>query len=53
MGLMPERIKYLAAAGTMLGHINAGKIQQVGEKIAAVRCTFAVVKEFSGLSEAA
>jgi uncharacterized protein (DUF362 family) len=53
MGLMPERIKYLAAAGTMLGHIKDDKIQQVGENIAAVRSKFAVVKEFSGLSEAA
>jgi uncharacterized protein (DUF362 family) len=53
MALMPERIKYLAAAGTMLGHINADKIQQLGEEIAAVRSKFAVVKEFSGLSEAA
>jgi len=53
MGLRPERIKYLAAAGTMLGHIKADKIQQVGENIAAVRSKFAVVKEFSGLSEAA
>jgi len=53
MGLLPERIKYLAAAGTMLGHIKADKIQQVGENIAAVRSKFAVVKEFSGLSEAA
>src|SRR6202140_4165909 len=53
MGLLPERIKYLASAGTMLGHINADKIQQVGENIAAVRSKFAVVKEFSALSEAA
>jgi uncharacterized protein (DUF362 family) len=53
MGLLPERIKYLAAAGTMLGHINADKIQQVGENISAVRSKFAVVKEFSALSEAA
>jgi uncharacterized protein (DUF362 family) len=53
MGLMPERIKYLAAAGTMLGHINADKIQQVGEVIAALRSKFAVVKEFSALREAA
>jgi uncharacterized protein (DUF362 family) len=53
MGLMPERIKYLAAAGTMLGHINADKIQQVGEVIAALRSTFAVVKEFIALREAA
>jgi uncharacterized protein (DUF362 family) len=53
MGLLPERIKYLAAAGTMLGHINVDKIQQVGEVIAALRSKFAVVKEFSVLSEAA
>jgi uncharacterized protein (DUF362 family) len=53
MGLLPERIKYLAAAGTMLGHINVDKIQQVGEVIAALRSKFAVVKEFSALSEAA
>jgi uncharacterized protein (DUF362 family) len=53
MGLMPERIKYLAAAGTMLGHINVDKIQQVGEAIAALRSKFAVVKEFNALSEAA
>jgi uncharacterized protein (DUF362 family) len=53
MGLMPERIKYLAAAGTMLGHINVDKIQQVGEAIAALRSKFAVVREFSALREAA
>jgi uncharacterized protein (DUF362 family) len=53
MGLMPERIKYLAAAGTMLGHVNANKIQQVGENIDTVRSKFAVVKEFSSLREAA
>jgi uncharacterized protein (DUF362 family) len=53
MGLLPERIKYLAAAGTMLGHLNTDKIQQVGENIAALRSKFAVVKEFSVLSEAA
>jgi uncharacterized protein (DUF362 family) len=53
MGLMPERIKYLAAAGTMLGHINLDKIQQVGEAIAALRSKFAVVKEFNALSEPA
>jgi uncharacterized protein (DUF362 family) len=53
MGLTPDRIKYLAAAGTMLGHVNGDKIQQVGENIAAVRSSFAVVKEFSSLREAA
>jgi uncharacterized protein (DUF362 family) len=53
MGLMPERIKYLAAAGTMLGHINANKIQQVGESIDTVFSRFKVVHEFIGLSDAA
>src|SRR6202140_5237927 len=53
MGLIPERIKYLAAAGTLLGHVNTNKIQQVGENIAALRSNFAVVKEFSILREAA
>src|ERR1700682_2925822 len=53
MGLAPERIKYLASAGTMLGHVNADKIQQVGENIAAVQSTFAVLPEFAGLRQAA
>jgi len=53
MGLMPERIKYLAAAGTMLGHINADKIQQVGENIDTVFSRFKVVHEFIGLCRAA
>jgi uncharacterized protein (DUF362 family) len=53
MGLIPDRIKYLASAGTMLGHINTDKIQQVGENIAAVRSKFTVIKEFSALNEAA
>jgi uncharacterized protein (DUF362 family) len=53
MGLIPEWVKYLAYAGTMLGHVKYDKIQQVGESIAAVRSKFAVVKEFSGLSDAA
>jgi uncharacterized protein (DUF362 family) len=53
MGLIPERVKYLAYAGTMLGHVKCDKIQQIGESIAAVRSKFTVVKEFSGLSDAA
>src|ERR1700720_1963046 len=53
MGLMPERIKYLAAAGTMLGHVNANKIQQVGESIDTVFSRFKVVHEFIGLCCAA
>jgi uncharacterized protein (DUF362 family) len=53
MGLLPERIKYLAAAGTMLGHVNIDKIQQVGESIAAVQARFAVIQEFNRLKQAA
>src|SRR6202051_1360656 len=53
MALMPERIKYLAAAGTMLGHVNANKIQQVGEKIDTVFSRFAVLPEFANVRKAA
>ena len=53
MGLLPDRIRYLAAAGTMLGHINSDKIQQLGEPIRAVRSVFTVLPEFSSLMEAA
>jgi uncharacterized protein (DUF362 family) len=53
MGLVPERIKYLAAAGTLLGHVKAEKIQQVGESIEAVRSPFAVLKEFAHLQHLA
>ena len=53
MGLLPERVKYLAAAGTMLGHVNADKIQQVGEKVERLRRDFAVVPEFARLRKAA
>jgi uncharacterized protein (DUF362 family) len=51
MGLLPERIKYLAGAGTLLGHLNADKIEQLGEPIASVRTPFAVLKEFEKLKE--
>jgi uncharacterized protein (DUF362 family) len=53
MGLLPERIRYLAAAGTMLGHVNADKIQQVGENIAALTSNFALLPEFRTLRQAA
>src|SRR6202049_1412887 len=49
MGLAPEKVKYLANAGTMLGHIKVHNIQQVGETIAAVRSPFAVLREFEHL----
>lgn len=50
MGLLPERVKYLARAGTMLGHVEAAKIQQIGETWESVRTPFAVLPEFSNLT---
>ena len=49
MGLRPERVKYLAQAGTLLGHLQVDKIQQVGEAIESVRQAFAVLPEFKSL----
>ena len=46
MGLRPDRIKYLISAGTMLGHINPDKIQQLGEPISSVRTPFSVLPAF-------
>ena len=51
MGLLPEKVKYLVGAGTLLGHLNAEKIEQLGESIASVRTPFAVLKEFNRLLE--
>ena len=53
MGLAPEKIKYVADAGTMLGHVKTNKIQQVGESIETVRSPFAVPREFAHLRQAA
>jgi uncharacterized protein (DUF362 family) len=49
MGLRPERVKYLQQAGTLLGHLQADKIQQVGEKIENVRHSFQVLAAFRQL----
>ena len=49
MGLRPEKVPYLARAGTMLGHVNPTKIQQLGESVASVRMPFAVLREFQQL----
>jgi uncharacterized protein (DUF362 family) len=51
MGLRPERVKYLARAGTLLGHLKSDKIKQLGESIASVRTPFAVLEDFRGLIE--
>jgi uncharacterized protein (DUF362 family) len=53
MGLVPEKIKYVAAAGTLLGHTKTEKIQQVGESIEAVRSPFVVLREFAHLRQGA
>jgi len=49
MGLLPEKVDYLARAGTMLGHVEASKIQQLGEGTVEVETHFAVLPEFSRL----
>jgi uncharacterized protein (DUF362 family) len=49
MGLRPERMKYLAQAGTLLGHLQGDKIQQVGEQIESVRQPFQVLPAFHKL----
>jgi uncharacterized protein (DUF362 family) len=51
MGLRPEKVKYLNAAGTLLGHVVAAKIQQLGETIESVRTRFAVLDAFKELRE--
>ena len=50
MGLMPERIPYLRRAGTLLGHLNTDKIQQLGEQIGQVSTRFAVLDAFQGVA---
>jgi uncharacterized protein (DUF362 family) len=49
MGLLPENVKYLSLAGTLLGHVKVEKIQQVGETIEGVRTPFAVLDQFRRL----
>ncbi len=49
MGLIPQQVKYLARAGTLLGHVEASKIQQLGERIEGVKAPFAVLPEFRQL----
>ena len=49
MGLLPEKVTYLARSGTMLGHLDPLKIQQLGESVESVRTPFAVLPEFRRL----
>jgi uncharacterized protein (DUF362 family) len=49
MGLLPERIDYLAQASLMLGNLQAEKIQQIGESVARVQNPFEVLPNFKKL----
>lgn len=49
MGLVPERIDYLAKAGVLLGHVKAEQILQLGENVASVITPFAVLPAFKKL----
>jgi hypothetical protein len=49
MGLLPEKIKYLAQAGTLLGHIQTQKIRQLGESIESTCTPFEVLDAFRNL----
>lgn len=50
MGLKPEKVKYLARAGTLLGNLEVAKIQEIGEGVASVRSSFSVLEEFRELT---
>jgi uncharacterized protein (DUF362 family) len=53
MGLAPEKIDHIAQAATLLGHIEAQKIRQLGESIASTRTPFAVLETFRHLRQEA
>jgi uncharacterized protein (DUF362 family) len=53
MGLMPEKVKYIAQAATLLGHMQQEKIEQFGESIAATLTPFCVLDNFRHLRGAA
>ena len=49
MGLVPERIDYLAHAGLLLGHLKRENIRQLGESLGSVQTSFAVLDAFKRL----
>ena len=51
MGLLPEKIKHIAQAATLLGHMEHEKIVHIGESIASVRSPFSVLHQFRHLRE--
>ena len=50
MGLRPDKVRYLAQAGTMLGHLEEEKIEQAGERVEEMRTNFAVLSNFRNLT---
>lgn len=52
MGLLPEKIDYLARAATLLGHIQTEQIRQIGESVSSTRTPFAVLDAFDHLRSA-
>ena len=49
MGLRPEKVPYLAKAGTLLGNLEMPKILQLGESLDRVQSRFSVIREFEQL----
>jgi len=49
MGLIPERIDYLAHAGLLLGHLKIENVKQLGESLESVRTPFVVLDAFKRL----
>lgn len=49
MGLRPERVPYLEAAGEFLGNLPAGAIEQRGERLERFRTEFAILPQLAGL----
>jgi uncharacterized protein (DUF362 family) len=51
MGLLPGRIKHIARAATLLGHMEPEKITQLGDSIESTRTPFAVLKQFAEMRQ--
>jgi uncharacterized protein (DUF362 family) len=48
IGLDPQQLPYLAAAGRFLGNLEMTRIEQRGEALSRYACTFDVVEAFKG-----
>lgn len=51
MGLRPDKIKHISRAATLLGHMQAEKIQQIGDTIDQTCNPFAVLEAFQYLRQ--